>query len=235
VAPFHIPFTIMAVAPQGSPAQRAARGGFVMKRTQLEARNFPHLTHGHMLPRTTLAELEALYRGHLRTANQIFGRLVLADPLDAHPVYGEWRSLKVALTGELAAVKGYEIFLSHLGPTGGRPSGALADQIRRDFGTFEGFVVDLRATALSSRGWVALCHDGDLNKLLTLVGDAPEAIAAWNLHPVMVMDVSERVAAIDFGRERRRYFDALLDATDWKTVARNLEEAMSRTTAGTMG
>lgn len=205
-----------------------------MKKTQLEARNYPNLTQGHMLPGATLAELEALYRGHVRTTNQIFGRLVLADPLDAHPVYGEWRSLKVSLTGELAATKGYEIFLSHIGPTGGRPTGALADQIRRDFGTFEGFVVDFRATALSSRGWVALCYDGDLDKLLTLVGDAPEAIAAWNLHPVMVMDVSERVAAVDFSRDRHRYFDALLEATDWKVVARNLEDAMSRTPAGSM-
>ena len=65
-------------------------------------------------------------------------------------------------------------------------------------------------------------------------GDAPEAIAAWNLHPVMVMDVSERVAAVDFGRDRHRYFDALLEATDWKVVARNLEDAMSRTPAGSM-
>ena len=200
-----------------------------MKKIQVEARNFPNLSPGNMLPRATLAELEVLYRGHVRTTNQIFGRLVTADPLDAHPVYGEWRALKVALTAELAAVRGYEIFLSHIGPTGGRPTDTLAEQIRRDFGTFEGFVVDLRATALSSRGWVALCHDPDLNRLLTLVGDAPEAISAWNLHPLLVMDTSERAAAVDFGRDRRRYFDALLDATDWKVVARNLEDAMSRT------
>jgi Fe-Mn family superoxide dismutase len=175
------------------------------------------------------------YRAWVSKASEILERLERVDRLGASPVFSDLRCLKLALMPALGAVKNYEIFFSHLGGEGGRPSGLLADLIRRDFGSYEGFLGDFKATAVASRGWAALTYDLNLERLLITLGDSAEDLTVWNQAPILVMEVSEQSSAADFGRSRLnrlRYVDALLGNLEWAAVELNLEEALALRPAG---
>jgi len=193
--------------------------------TRISPKKFAVLNRLGTFPRPTLEEHEATYRGYVAKTNEMLDRLAHADRASAHPVFSDWRSIKSEIPIALAAVKSYEIFLEHMGGRGGAPKGALADQLRRDFGSFESFREELTATALASRGWVALVWDEDAAHLMTVLGDTPENLSVWRQQPVLVLEVSDRAASVDFARNRARYLTALLDNLDWDVIEHNFERA----------
>lgn len=199
----------------------------MMKRIRIEARPFPAIHALKDLPDRTMEEHERLYQTYVRKTNEIFAHLEVVDRETAHPIFSEYRSLKTDLMTTLGAVKSYEIFFAHLGGTGGHPSGALAEMIQRDFGSFAAWIADFRASAMASRGWVALAYDLDLGRLVNVLGDTPEQMSVWNLQPVLVFEVSDRTASIDFHRDRTRYLNALFANLDWAAVGRNLDDALA--------
>lgn len=197
-----------------------------MNRIRLEVRSFPAIHALKDLPGRTMGEHERLYQSYVRKTNEILAHLEVVDREMAHPIFSEYRSLKTELTTTLGAVKSYEIFFAILGGTGGHPSGDLAERIQRDFGSFAAWQADFRASAIASRGWVALAYDRDLGRLVNVLGDLPEQMTVWDVQPVMVFEVSERTASIDFQRDRSRYLNALMSNVDWGRASRNLEEAL---------
>ena len=166
------------------------------------------------------------YRSYVAKTNEILDRLAKADRTAAHPVYSEFRALKVELPAALAAAKSYEIFFSQLGGKDGKPQGTLAEMLTRDFGSYQGFLDEFTATAFASRGWAALVYDLDLKKFVCMLGDTPEKLTVWNVTPVIVMEVSEHSSSSEFGNDRIMYIHALLENLDWSVVQRNLENAL---------
>src|ERR671930_624516 len=55
--------------------------------------------------------------------------------------------------------KRHEIYFEHLGGPGGEPDGAIAQLIRRDFGSTAKWRADLKATGMAGRGWAWTPHD----------------------------------------------------------------------------
>lgn len=198
-----------------------------MHRIRLDVRPFPMLHALKDLPGRTMEEHERLYQTYVRKTNEILAHLEVTDRESAHPIFSEYRSLKTDFMTTLGAVKSYEIFFSHLGGTGGHPSGVLAARIQKDFGSFAAWLADFRACAMASRGWAALAYDLDLDRLINVLGDLPEQMSVWNVQPVMVFEVSERTASIDFQRDRGRYLSALLANVDWARVGEHLEAALA--------
>jgi Fe-Mn family superoxide dismutase len=197
-----------------------------MSVSRITPKKFAVLNRLGTFPRPTLEELDALYRGYVAKTNEMLEHLERADRSAAHPVYSEWRSIHSEIPIAIAAVKSYEIFLGHMGGRGGEPQGALAEQIRRDFGTFRDFLSELEATAIASRGWAAVVWDEDAGRLRTVLGDTPENLSVWRWQPVMVLEVSDRSASVDFARNRRRYLQALFENLDWDVIEHNFERVV---------
>lgn len=197
-----------------------------MNRFGLQARTFPQLAELRELPPRTLEILQQRYREYVAKTNEILKKLAVVDHDAAHHVYSELRALKSELPHALGAVKSYEIFFAHLGGRIPTAESALSEQVKRDYGSHDAFLAEIKSTARASRGWVAVGYDPDLRKLMVLLGDTPEDLTVWNMAPVMVLDVSERACAADFGSDRGRYVDALLHNTDWTVVERNLDRAL---------
>jgi len=204
-----------------------------MKRIRIDVRAFPALDTLRGLPVRTMREHETIYQMYVRKTNEILSHLEVVDRETAHPIFSEYRSLKGEFMTTLGAVKSYEIFFSHLGGAGGRPDGTMLQHLEHDFGSYEAWLADFRASAMASRGWVALAYDINLQRLLNVMGDAPEQMTVWNVQPAMVFEVSERSASIDFQRDRGRYLDTLLANLDWAVVERNLDDALLLQPAGT--
>ena len=93
---------------------------------------------------------------------------------------------------------------------GGTPTGALADKITADFGSFEAFVDEFKkagATQFGS-GWAWLVLDGGTLKV-TKTGNAENPLTT-GATPLLTMDVWEHAYYLDYQNRRPDYINDFL-------------------------
>jgi len=171
----------------------------------------------------TMEEHYKLYEGYVKKANEITSKLAAMepDPAAANPTYSEIRELKVELSRAIGGVKNHDIYFAHLGGKGGQPKGRLLKMIERDFGSFDRWAKDLKATGIAARGWVWLAYDwklGEDGKLMNYIGDEQNTYPIWNASPWLALDVFEHAYFMDFGTKKGDYIDTFLKNLDWSVV-----------------
>jgi Fe-Mn family superoxide dismutase len=167
------------------------------------------------------ASIEAhykLYQGYVNKRNEILGKLANVELGTANQVYSELRALKVDLSFAVGGIKNHEVYFEHLGGDGGDPAGAVADLIRRDFGSADAWRADLKATGMAGRGWAWTAYDWDEGRLFNYLGDAQNTFPIWNATPLVALDVYEHAYFLDFQTDRGAYIDAFFDNLDWAVV-----------------
>ncbi|MCZ4497083.1 MAG: Superoxide dismutase, partial [Thermoleophilia bacterium] len=116
-----------------------------------------------------------------------------------------------------------QLYFDHLGGDGAAPTGWLADAIDKQWGSFDKFKADLKATAIAGRGWAWLAFDWETGKLGTYLGDAQNTFPVWNATPLVALDVYEHAYFADFGTDRPGYIDAFFANLDWNVVIETAE------------
>jgi Fe-Mn family superoxide dismutase len=116
---------------------------------------------------------------------------------------------------------------------GGAPTGALADQIARDFGSFDAFRNDLKQAALTQFGsgwaWLVMTADGKLAITKTGNADCP---LVHGQTPLLTIDVWEHAYYLDFQNRRADYSEAFMaHLVNWDFVAANFAKASSQKAA----
>jgi Fe-Mn family superoxide dismutase len=109
---------------------------------------------------------------------------------------------------------------------GGQPTGALADRITADFGSFDAFVEAFKAAGATQFGsgwaWLVL-RDGKLAVEKTPNAECPLTSGAT---PLLTMDVWEHAYYIDFQNRRPDYISTFLGSlVNWDFAAENLAKA----------
>lgn len=109
---------------------------------------------------------------------------------------------------------------------GGQPTGALAEKINADFGSYENFVEEFKkagATQFGS-GWAWLVLDNGTLKV-TKTSNADNPLTAGQV-PLLTMDVWEHAYYIDYQNRRPDYIgDFVGSLINWDFVAQNYEAA----------
>lgn len=109
---------------------------------------------------------------------------------------------------------------------GGQPTGALADKINADFGSFDKFVEAFKtagATQFGS-GWAWLVLDNGTLKV-TKTGNAGNPMTE-DQTPLLTMDVWEHAYYLDYQNRRPDYINTFLTSlVNWDFVAANLAAA----------
>lgn len=167
------------------------------------------------------ASIEAhyrLYQGYVGKRNDILAQLETVDRSGANQVYSELRSLKVDLSFAVGAIKNHEVYFAHLGGAGGDPTGAVAELIKRDFGSINAWRDDLTATGIAGRGWAWTAYDWDEHRLSNHIGDSQNTYPVWNATPLVALDVHEHAYFLDFQTDRASYIDAFFTNLDWDVV-----------------
>ena len=100
----------------------------------------------------------------------------------------------------------------------GYPDGMIGDLIERDFGSFQAWRTDLKATGMAGRGWAWTAYDWDEGRLFNYIGDAQNTFPIWNATPLVALDVYEHAYFLDYQTDRASYIDAFFDNLDWSTV-----------------
>ena len=118
----------------------------------------------------------------------------------------------------------HTLFWNSMSPNGGgTPSGALAEAIDRDFGSFENFK-DAFSKAAATRfgsGWAWLCvNDGKLEVCSSANQDNPlmPGVGCGG-HPILGLDVWEHAYYLNYQNRRPDYINAFFNVVDWNAVA----------------
>lgn len=118
----------------------------------------------------------------------------------------------------------HNLYFAILSPNGGgEPSGALADQIRKDFGNFASLKDRLSSAANGQFGsgwaWLSTDRAGNLNVSSTPNQDNPLMVEDGLWTPILGIDVWEHAYYLKYKNLRADYVKAFFKVVDWKEVA----------------
>lgn len=181
------------------------------------------------ISKKTIEEHLKLYQGYVNKYNEINKELAaLGDDeyKKSNQVFSGLRELKVELSFAYGGIINHELYFSHLGGSTNRaPTGALMKQILKDFGSFESYKKDLKATGMSARGWVWTGWNKREEKLFNYLGDSQNTYLVWEVNPILALDTYEHAYFIDYGVLRVNYIDAFIENLNWKVIEDLFERA----------
>lgn len=172
-----------------------------------------------------------LYQGYITKYNEInssLEKLTDDDYAKANQSYSLIRELKVEMTFAYGGIVNHEIYFGHLGGAGSAPTGALLKQIEKDFGSFDAYKKDMKATGIAARGWVWTAWNMAEKRLFNYIGDAQNSYPVWGCMPIVALDTYEHAYFMDFGAARAGYIDAFFANMDWSVVEKTYKMVENR-------
>jgi len=163
-----------------------------------------------------------LYKGYVNKLNEIRKLMVTVDHGKANQTFSDLRSIKIEETFALNGIKLHEAYFDNMGGSGGKAVGQTLTLLERDFGSYEAWEKDFKATGLAVRGWVVLGYDLESGTLHNFGSDSHNLGPIWSAVPILVMDTYEHAYMIDYGVKRLPYIDAFMNVIDWAVVNERL-------------
>jgi len=171
------------------------------------------------------------HQAYVNGANSILERLDKARKdgaeLDMKPTLKE---LSFHIGGHLL----HSLFWHNLAPAnkggGGKPKGAIGDEIAKEFGSFERFKEEFTAAATSveGSGWSALTYCMQTRRPIIMQVEKHNT----NIYPMfrilMVLDVWEHAYYLDYKNERGKFVEAFWKIVYWSKVNQRLDELLSK-------
>ena len=117
----------------------------------------------------------------------------------------------------------HEMYFTQFRPAGEAvqaPTGTLAVQIDKQWGSFDAFKADFEAkgVGLFGSGWVWLSEDKDGSLVITQELGASNPIVK-GLKPLLTFDVWEHAYYLDYQNRRAAHLSALWQIVDWRIIA----------------
>jgi Fe-Mn family superoxide dismutase len=124
-----------------------------------------------------------------------------------------------------AQVWNHTFYWNGLSPKGGgEPTGALAEAIRKTFGSFTTFKEKFTATAVGTfgSGWAWLVKNSDGTIAIESTSNAGNPMTAGK-KPLLTCDVWEHAYYVDYRNARPKYVEAFWNLVNWKSVEGNFK------------
>ena len=123
----------------------------------------------------------------------------------------------------------HSLFWNNLAPpkkAGGKPSGALADALDKEFGSFDRFKKEFTQAAASveGSGWAALTIDKQTKRPIVMQIEKHNTNVYPGFHILMVLDVFEHAYYIDYKNDRAKYIEAFWNIVNWNKADERLQE-----------
>lgn len=142
----------------------------------------------------------------------------ILESLDSMP-----EAVKTAVRNNAGGVYNHQDFWTYMSPNGGgEPNGKLAEQIKKQFGSFDEFKDQFSTTAKKVFGsgwaWLSLDKSGDLVVSSTANQDSP---VSEGKEPLMGLDVWEHAYYLQYQNKRPDYISAWWHVVNWEQVEEN--------------
>ncbi|MEN6306026.1 MAG: superoxide dismutase, partial [Armatimonadia bacterium] len=122
----------------------------------------------------------------------------------------------------------HSLFWTNMSPDGGgEPQGALAEQIKKDFKSFDIFKAQFLAATNAVQGscWGILAWQPMGQKLVVLQTEKHQNEAQWGVTPILVLDVWEHAYYLQYQNRRPDFTKGFFDVVNWDDVAQRLASA----------
>ena len=164
-----------------------------------------------------------LYQGYVTNTNKLVDSLaaMLKEGKMATPEYAE---LKRRMGFEFNGMRLHEYYFENLGGKAALDkSGKLGKKLAEEFGSYEDWEKDFRATAtMRGIGWAILYQDNLTGMLLNQWINEHETGHPAGCIPLLVLDVFEHAFMIDYGLKRADYIEAFFKNVNWGVVESRL-------------
>ncbi|MBR2564184.1 MAG: DUF2935 domain-containing protein [Paenibacillus sp.] len=122
----------------------------------------------------------------------------------------------------------HTIFWTIMNPAGGgKPTGMLAEQIKRDFGSYEAFKNQFTEAAnkVEGSGWAMLVWSPRAHRLEILQAEKHQNLSQSDIVPLLPLDVWEHAYYLKHQNERKKYIEDWWNVVYWPAVAERYETA----------
>ncbi|MEI6190775.1 MAG: superoxide dismutase [bacterium] len=158
-----------------------------------------------------------IYQSYVKKWQEIQDKLKTTDESTANASFSDLRELKIEESFVSNAIVLHEAYFDVLGGAG-EPGGEVIDAIKKDFGSFEKWLINFKALGLCSRGWVVLGYDFNVGKLNNFLLDAHNLYGVAGTAPILVIDMYEHAYFIDFGSDKKAYIETFFQNLNWKVI-----------------
>jgi Fe-Mn family superoxide dismutase len=195
-----------------------------------QAHDFSHLLGMPGFSDTALNNHFKLYQGYVNNTNLLITILnqLTQEEKQRTPQFQE---LKRRFGWEFDGMRLHELYFDNLGGKGILdPTTPLAQQILKDFGSFDTWKTDFVETGmLRGIGWSVLYLDPTQGRLInTWIGEHDMGNLAGGT-PILVMDVWEHAFMPDYGLDRAAYINAFFNNINWDVVSKRLHNFAQKT------
>ena len=187
------------------------------------AKDYSKLVGMEGFSETLLKNHFTLYQGYVTNTNKVIDILdqMLKDGKTGTPEYSE---LKRRFGWEFNGMRLHEYYFENLGGKAAPDkSGALGKQMQADFGSYEAWEKDFKATgSMRGIGWAVLYQDSMSGRLFNVWINEHDVAHPAGCAPVLIMDVFEHAFMLDYGLKRADYIEAFFKNIDWASAQTRL-------------
>lgn len=194
--------------------------------TDIEAKPFSSELINSLSERQVNEHLK-LYKGYVAKVNEISKSTKDCEAFTgSNPTYSCMRSVKLGESFALNGVKLHELYFENISGSSSKCSAdsEFSKLIKEQYSDCECFKSYLKQAALSVRGWAVVAIDSVTKRLRVIGLDAHDVGSVWCAFPLLVIDVYEHAYFIDYGTDRGKYLDDLLENINWAIVEARLEK-----------
>ncbi|OLP19350.1 superoxide dismutase [Leptolyngbya sp. 'hensonii'] len=182
----------------------------------------------HMSAKTFEFHHDKHHAGYVNNLNNMVKDTPMADQSLEEVIreaFGD--ATKVGVFNNAAQIWNHTFYWNSMKPGGGgAPTGAIADKINADFGSFDKFKEEFKNAGVTQFGsgwaWLVL-QNGTLKVTKTANAENP---LVYNQIPLLTMDVWEHAYYLDYQNRRPDFAQAFIDSMiNWDFVNQNLVAA----------
>jgi Fe-Mn family superoxide dismutase len=157
---------------------------------------------------------------YVNGANAVFDKLEKARKENAD---ADQKALLKELSFHIGGHMLHSIFWENMAPAGkggGKPGGAIGDEIDKEFASFDRFKAEFTKAAVSveGSGWAALAYHGCVSRPVIMQIEKHNANVYPTYNILMVLDVWEHAYYLDYKNDRAKFVEAFWNLVNWDYV-----------------
>jgi Fe-Mn family superoxide dismutase len=202
-----------------------------MEQTKLYV--LPQLLYGYKDLEPYISEQQLMihhqkhHQAYVNSANNILQRLDKARKENADvDIKSTLKELSFNIGGHLL----HSLFWTNLTPAGksGKPGGALADALAKEFGSFDRFKKEFVQAAVSveGSGWAALTWCKQTGRPIIMQIEKHNTNVYPTFRILMILDVFEHAYYIDYKNDRAKFVEAFWNIVNWNEIGKRLQETL---------
>jgi len=168
---------------------------------------------------------EKLYEGYIKKLNEITVEYRTVNKGAANHNYSHVRELLIEKTHNYNSMILHEHFFSNLSSRPLPPHEYFKKAIEKEFITWGEYLMDLEATAMSSRaGWAITVFNPKEQRFQNFALDLHDMHVPIQSYPIVVIDTWEHSYMIDFAINKADYVKAIIEEINWGQISEGVEK-----------